>query len=1582
MMKKNLLMTIVLLCMVVQGAWAQTKVSTADDLKTAVQTDGANIKLTADIELSSYLNINNNRTVTIDLNGHTLSRNLTSVNINGHVIWIKSGKLYIKDSSGNNSGKLSGGHALNGGGIYNSGTLYFQGGTVTNCKGSLTAGGIRNNGTVYFEGGVITGNHSNEGGGIYNSGTLNISGGEICSNDCSTFGGGVYSNGSSKLTITGGSITNNTAVYGGGGIDSFCDISMSGSVTITGNTVNSRANNIYMGGASTVINVKGALTGSSIGITLESNDRDFTSGFKANNSSAQPSDFFSSDVSDVSLLLNDEEAYMSITSGLTYIQRSWEGGLITGKVASCTKYLSNGKYSEYKGQSEISDDGWYLLSGTHTYNNRLTIKGDAKFVLQDGCDIEFTKGICIEQDKSLYIYGQSNDSGKLRATGSGDDENGAIGANEGKMGGALVIHGGTIEASSTKNNAAAIGGGDGSNSGMHSVIIYGGTVNATGKSSGAGIGGGQENESSNAPSIIIYGGTVTATGGNYAAGIGGGEEGTGGNITIYGGTVIAKGGKNAAGIGGGEDGRGGTLIIYNGNVTATGGRNAAGIGGGDTGSGGTVNIYGGTVTATGGNCGIGIGGVESATVNIHGGTVKAHGKHYDTLGGIGIGVKNKRSNEAVLYFHMTDGNVTADVQNGGLSGAYKADELKYLCGAGVGGFYGGNIELHITIDGGTLNATGGYGAAGIGPGSIQGVVGGDIKSGSAITINGGTVTATGGDMGSGIGGGYGGNNKGTITINGGTVTATGKNGGAGIGGGCETNEGSGGGGGTVIINGGKVIAEASGKAYDNDAQAIGHGQKESDAGSLTLADNLCVKYGSSTADSGDRVAKCREHGKRIIEVCSHPGHVTNTDNPIGHAISCTYCLISNNEPHIYGSDGHTCTICGYVMSDRKTVTLYEANSDGTGYGTATTHQVQYGETYTLPDCSSVPENMWFAGWKETTTQPAGIEVESSELSTLTAAGTEITVTTDVTYYARYHTTIWPGGGNGTAGDPYLISTEDDWNELANAVSEKNFDFYGRYLQLAADISVTEMVGTSSNRFRGNFDGNGHTLTVNYNTSEQYAAPFRFIGSANISNLHVSGTISTSAKFASGLIGGSNGTNSNVTNCRSSVTISSTVNGDGTHGGFVANITSGTVNIGGCIFDGTMTGSSTTNCGGFVGWISGTSANITDCLFMPASIGVNTSGCYTFSRRFDHTSISNCFYTQTLGNDQGTQAYTVENGTERLTLDYGAGTSYGTITAYNFDQGEDVTAGGLLYDGKLYTGGTTKVTFTAEADNGAVITLKANDEPLAANEDGSYTLTMAAEDVTITAVIADIPDITLKDGEDNSEVLAQYDGQKVNVEYDRDLTADGSDEVSAARTRADGTDVGTAYSVCLPYDFDIDKRAYAVARVFTLVAVDKENKQFIFTDAPAFIPAGMSAVVVVYNGKINLGAKRVRINTMLPLPGQFVYPSYADYQSQGMNYLGYWKGSLETLRSFFEAIESEDLSVYTPMYQPKDGELQAFPAARFADDFMTGTPSGIRSIENGQLIMDNSWYDLLGRKLDKKPTEKGVYIHNNKKKVIK
>ena len=49
-------------------------------------------------------------------------------------------------------------------------------------------------------------------------------------------------------------------------------------------------------------------------------------------------------------------------------------------------------------------------------------------------------------------------------------------------------------------------------------------------------------------------------------------------------------------------------------------------------------------------------------------------------------------------------------------------------------------------------------------------------------------------------------------------------------------------------------------------------------------------------------------------------------------------------------------------------------------------------------------------------------------------------------------------------------------------------------------------------------------------------------------------------------------------------------------------------------------------------------------------------------------------------------------------------------------------------------------------------------------------------------------------------------------------------------------------------------------------------------------------------------------------------------------------------------------------------------------FGDGT-TGIEAIDNGQLTIDN-WYDLNGRRLQGKPTKKGVYIQNGKKVVVK
>ena len=122
-----------------------------------------------------------------------------------------------------------------------------------------------------------------------------------------------------------------------------------------------------------------------------------------------------------------------------------------------------------------------------------------------------------------------------------------------------------------------------------------------------------------------------------------------------------------------------------------------------------------------------------------------------------------------------------------------------MSAAGIGGGFQGNGE-NITITGGTVNATGG--GAGIGGGN-----GGDNGNGGVgnnITITGGTVTATGGFNAAGIGGGINGKGE-NITIKGGTVNATGGESGAGIGGGSN-NSGGGGNGKNITITGGTVNA--------------------------------------------------------------------------------------------------------------------------------------------------------------------------------------------------------------------------------------------------------------------------------------------------------------------------------------------------------------------------------------------------------------------------------------------------------------------------------------------------------------------------------------------------------------------------------------------------------------------------------------------------------------------------------------------------------------------------------------------------------------------------------------------------------
>ena len=122
------------------------------------------------------------KTITIDLMGFTIDRDLYESTENGNVI-TNTGTLTITDSSQEKTGMITGGYNdTEGGGIRNTGTLTIEGGIITGNCAKEGGAGIWTNRTLTITGGTITDNISRigNGGGIYYaSGTLNISGSPV-----------------------------------------------------------------------------------------------------------------------------------------------------------------------------------------------------------------------------------------------------------------------------------------------------------------------------------------------------------------------------------------------------------------------------------------------------------------------------------------------------------------------------------------------------------------------------------------------------------------------------------------------------------------------------------------------------------------------------------------------------------------------------------------------------------------------------------------------------------------------------------------------------------------------------------------------------------------------------------------------------------------------------------------------------------------------------------------------------------------------------------------------------------------------------------------------------------------------------------------------------------------------------------------------------------------------------------------------------------------------------------------------------------------------------------------------------------
>ena len=219
-----------------------------------------------------------------------------------------------------------------------------------------------------------------------------------------------------------------------------------------------------------------------------------------------------------------------------------------------------------------------------------------------------------------------------------------------------------------------------------------------------------------------------------------------------------------------------------------------------------------------------------------------------------------------------------------------------------------------------------------------------------------------------------------------------------------------------------------------------------------------------------------------------------------------------------------------------------------------------------------------------------------------------------------------------------IATAEDLADFAKQVNSGSISLCA---VLKNDIDFTAypdvMIGTGA-YYKGEFDGAGHSIKLNLRRDADFAALFCNL-SGYVHDLIVTGNITTSAKYAGGIAGQTE--NATIERCQSRVNITSSIWGDGTHGGIVGISNAGTV-VRECLISGSIQGSQTECCAGISGWASG-STNITNCL-ITGHFTVSTQGSDILSRNSSNVTSHNNFFYGNWGaaNDCGDVSSLTEN----------------------------------------------------------------------------------------------------------------------------------------------------------------------------------------------------------------------------------------------------------------------------------------------------------------------------------------------------
>jgi len=253
------------------------------------------------------------------------------------------------------------------------------------------------------------------------------------------------------------------------------------------------------------------------------------------------------------------------------------------------------------------------------------------------------------------------------------------------------------------------------------------------------------------------------------------------------------------------------------------------------------------------------------------------------------------------------------------------------------------------------------------------------------------------------------------------------------------------------------------------------------------------------------------------------------------------------------------------------------------------------------------------------------------------------------------------------GDIFVtIGSDDDLKEFITRVNQGET---GLNAILTADVSHSwtvqfkvdpspSMIGFHSDEFyTGNFNGNGHTLNFTFtNTTSslgglEVIAPFRYTGNgAVITNLTITGKITSNLKFISGIAGSVAKGTVFIENCRSSITLKNSIYySDATSSGVVALVDNKdntsqnkSLFISNCLYDGRIECGNAGGMAGFVGFRRQTAfAILSNSYFNPSYTDFKymypTPATFMRSEGNLYGIIQDCLYSETYGTVQGKES---------------------------------------------------------------------------------------------------------------------------------------------------------------------------------------------------------------------------------------------------------------------------------------------------------------------------------------------------------